>query len=62
MRSAGICSGAGRTRQITTGPARAVAAPYTFVTPGTFLAAFGMESLRKLADPEQLADAGLSAP
>ncbi|MFN7222955.1 MAG: SMC-Scp complex subunit ScpB [Paracoccaceae bacterium] len=35
-------------------------APYTFVTTDTFLAAFGMESLRDLADPEQLADAGLS--
>ena len=29
---------------------------------GGFLAAFGLESLRDLADPEQLADAGLSAP
>ena len=37
-------------------------APYTFVTTETFLAAFGMESLRDLPDPEQLADAGLSAP
>lgn len=37
-------------------------APYTFVTTGTFLAAFGMESLRDLPDPEQLADAGLAAP
>jgi segregation and condensation protein B len=35
-------------------------APYTFVTTETFLAAFGMESLRDLPDPEQLADAGLS--
>jgi segregation and condensation protein B len=34
-------------------------APYTFVTTETFLAAFGMESLRDLPDPEQLADAGL---
>ena len=37
-------------------------APYTFVTTETFLAAFGMESLRDLPDPEQLADAGLSDP
>ena len=37
-------------------------APYTFVTTGTFLAAFGMESLRDLPDPEQLADAGLAMP
>lgn len=36
-------------------------APYTFVTTETFLAAFGMESLRDLPDPEQLADAGLAA-
>lgn len=35
-------------------------APYTFVTTETFLAAFGLESLRDLPDPEQLADAGLS--
>jgi segregation and condensation protein B len=34
-------------------------APYTFVTTETFLAAFGMESLRDLPDLEQLADAGL---
>ena len=34
-------------------------APYTFVTTETFLAAFGLESLRDLPDPEQLADAGL---
>jgi segregation and condensation protein B len=37
-------------------------APYTFVTPETFLAAFGMETLRDLPDPEQLDDAGLAAP
>jgi segregation and condensation protein B len=37
-------------------------APYTFVTTETFLAAFGMESLRDLPDPEQLADAGLAGP
>jgi chromosome segregation and condensation protein ScpB len=37
-------------------------APYTLVTTETFLAAFGMESLRDLPDPEQLDDAGLSGP
>ena len=37
-------------------------APYTFVTTDAFLVAFGLESLRDLPDPEQLADAGLSAP
>ena len=37
-------------------------APYTFVTTEAFLAAFGMESLRDLPDPEQLADAGLAGP
>ncbi|PLL10642.1 chromosome segregation protein ScpB [Tabrizicola sp. TH137] len=37
-------------------------APYTFVTTDTFLAAFGMQSLRDLPDPEQLDDAGLAAP
>jgi segregation and condensation protein B len=37
-------------------------APYTFVTTETFLAVFGLESLRDLPDPEQLTDAGLSAP
>ncbi|MFP1644649.1 SMC-Scp complex subunit ScpB [Pontitalea aquivivens] len=36
-------------------------APYTFVTTDTFLAAFGLESLRDLPDPEQMADAGLAA-
>jgi segregation and condensation protein B len=35
-------------------------APYTFVTTEAFLAAFGMESLRDLPDPEQLTDAGLA--
>ena len=35
-------------------------APYTFVTTDAFLVAFGMESLRDLPDPEQLADAGLA--
>jgi segregation and condensation protein B len=37
-------------------------APYTFVTTEGFLAAFGLESLRDLPDPEQLADAGLAGP
>ena len=37
-------------------------APYTFVTTDRFLAVFGMQSLRDLPDPEQLDDAGLSAP
>jgi segregation and condensation protein B len=37
-------------------------APYTFITTEAFLAAFGMESLRDLPDPEQLEDAGLAAP
>jgi segregation and condensation protein B len=35
-------------------------APYSFVTTETFLAAFGMQSLRDLPDPEQLEDAGLA--
>ena len=35
-------------------------APHTFVTTETFLAVFGMQSLRDLPDPEQLADAGLA--
>ncbi len=35
---------------------------YTFVTTDAFLAAFGMQSLRDLPDPEQLDDAGLTAP
>ncbi|MCB2136263.1 MAG: SMC-Scp complex subunit ScpB [Rhodobacteraceae bacterium] len=34
----------------------------TFVTTETFLAAFGLESLRDLPDLEQLADAGLAVP
>ncbi len=37
-------------------------APYTFVTTEAFLAAFGLQSLRDLPDPEQLDDAGLTAP
>ena len=37
-------------------------APYTFVTTETFLAAFGMQSLRDLPDPEQLDDTGLAMP
>lgn len=36
-------------------------APYTFVTTHAFLAAFALESLRDLPDPEQLNDAGLAA-
>jgi segregation and condensation protein B len=36
-------------------------APYTFVTTDAFLAAFGMETLRDMIDPEQLQDAGLIA-
>jgi segregation and condensation protein B len=35
-------------------------APYTFVTTETFLAAFGLESLRDLPDREALEDAGLA--
>ena len=35
-------------------------APYTFVTTETFLAAFGLESLRDLPDPEQMANAGIA--
>jgi segregation and condensation protein B len=47
---------------IATGPrAPRRGAPYTFVTTDTFLAAFGMESLRDLPDREQLGDAGLAA-
>lgn len=46
---------------ITTGPREPRrGAPYTFVTTETFLAAFGMQSLRDLPDPEQLEDAGLA--
>jgi len=37
-------------------------APYTVVTTETFLATFGMASLRDLPDPEQLVDAGLAGP
>ena len=45
---------------ITTGPrAPRRGAPYTFVTTDGFLAAFGLESLRDLPDPEQMEDAGL---
>lgn len=47
---------------IATGPrAPRRGAPYTFVTTDAFLAAFGMEALRDLPDPEQLVDAGLLA-
>ena len=46
---------------ITTGPREPRrGAPYTFVTTETFLAAFGMESLRDLPDAEALEDAGLA--
>ena len=34
-------------------------APYTFVTTGQFLVAFGLESLRDLPDREQFEDAGV---
>ena len=34
-------------------------APYSYVTTETFLAAFGLETLRDLPDTEQLMDAGL---
>jgi segregation and condensation protein B len=45
---------------ITTGPREPRrGAPYTFVTTETFLAAFGMESLRDLPDQEQMVDAGV---
>jgi segregation and condensation protein B len=37
-------------------------APYTFVTTDTFLAAFGIKTLRDLPDPEQRADTRLSVP
>lgn len=37
-------------------------APYTFVTTETFLASFGMQSLRDLPDLEQLDDSGLADP
>ncbi|UWQ43945.1 SMC-Scp complex subunit ScpB (plasmid) [Leisingera aquaemixtae] len=36
-------------------------APYTFVTTGQFLAAFGLETLSDLPDREQLEDAGIAA-
>ncbi|MBS0573354.1 MAG: SMC-Scp complex subunit ScpB [Proteobacteria bacterium] len=48
---------------IATGPrAPRRGAPHTFVTTETFLAAFGIESLRDLPDPEQMEEAGLAAP
>lgn len=37
-------------------------APYTFVTTDTFLAVFGLKSLRDLVDPEPLDDAGPGGP
>ncbi len=44
---------------VATGPrAPRRGAPYTFVTTDTFLAAFGLQSLRDLPDREQLEDAG----
>ena len=47
---------------ITTGPREPRrGAPYSFITTDAFLVAFGLESLRDLPAPEQLADAGLSA-
>lgn len=46
---------------IVTGPREPrCGAPHTFVTTETFLAAFGLTSLRDLPDPGQLADAGLA--
>ncbi|MEI4235160.1 SMC-Scp complex subunit ScpB [Roseovarius sp. D22-M7] len=46
---------------IATGPrAPRRGAPYTFVTTETFLAAFDLQSLADLPDPEQLADAGMA--
>ena len=46
---------------ITTGPREPRrGAPYTFITTETFLAAFGLESLRDLPDPEQMMDSGLT--
>ena len=48
---------------ITTGPREPRrGAPYTFITTDAFLMAFGLESLRDMPDPEQLADAGLTTP
>lgn len=45
---------------ITTGPrSPRPGAPYTFVTTDTFLAAFGLASLRDLPDPQVLADEGI---
>lgn len=46
---------------ITTGPREPRrGAPYTFITTETFLAAFGLELLRDLPDPEQMMDSGLT--
>lgn len=45
---------------ITTGPREPRrGAPYTFITTETFLAAFGLESLRDLPDQEQMMDSGV---
>jgi segregation and condensation protein B len=46
---------------ITTGPREPRrGAPYTFITTETFLAAFGLESLRDLPDQEQMMDSGVA--
>ena len=48
---------------VTTGPRQPRrGAPYSFVTTETFLATFGLKTLRDLPDPEQLTDAGLTPP
>ena len=48
---------------ITTGPREPRrGAPHTYVTTPAFLVAFGLNTLRDLADPEHLADAGLHSP
>lgn len=48
---------------ITTGPREPRrGAPHTFITTNSFLAVFGLESLRDLPDLEQLVDSGLSIP
>jgi segregation and condensation protein B len=48
---------------ITTGPREPRrGAPYTFITTENFLAAFSLETLRDLPDPEQLMDSGLTTP
>lgn len=48
---------------ITTGPREPRrGAPHTYVTTPAFLVAFGLNTLRDLANPEHLADAGLHSP